>query len=192
MILNLEGKDSDQKPQIKNLLLDDGKFLNLTAHDPQSWPTVLEMWSQMVTKKYDELEIEKTPIEMYSYLEKFLGETAKVAQEAYKKNFLADFARDIELGANPYNFSNKIQILLLGTQPNTGVETHQQDAIRKLEQIQIKNWIFIKPFLQNFMYYSTIAGCFYDQTIGENFFMKLPKPLGSIIHKKYKEQKVIP
>ena len=63
----------------KKLLLDDGRFLNLTAHDPQSWPTVLEMWSQMVARKYDELDIEKTPVEMYSYLENFLGETARTA-----------------------------------------------------------------------------------------------------------------
>ena len=69
---------------------------------------------------------------------------------------------------------------------------HYQDAIRRLEQIQIKNWTFIKPFLQDFMYYSTRAGCFYDKTIGEKLFMKLPEPLGSIIHKKYKEQTVIP
>ena len=37
----------------KTLLLDDGRFLNLTARDPQSWPTVLEMWSQTVTRKSD-------------------------------------------------------------------------------------------------------------------------------------------
>ena len=45
----------------KKLLLDDGRPLNLTAHDPQKWPTVIEVWSQMVIRKYDELEIEKTP-----------------------------------------------------------------------------------------------------------------------------------
>ena len=55
---------------------------------------MLEIWSQMVARKYDELDIEKTPVEMYSYLEKFLGETARAAWEAYKKNFPADFARD--------------------------------------------------------------------------------------------------
>ena len=27
----------------KKLLLDDGRILNLTAHEPQSWPAVLEM-----------------------------------------------------------------------------------------------------------------------------------------------------
>ena len=42
------------------------------------------------------------------------------------------------------------------------------------------------------MYYNTLAGCFYDKTIGEKLFMKLPEPLRSIIHKKYKEQVIIP
>ena len=41
----------------------------------------------MIARKYDELEIEKTPAEMYSYLEKFLGETARVVWEVYKQNF---------------------------------------------------------------------------------------------------------
>ena len=50
---------------------------------------------------------------MYSYLEKFLGETARATWEAYKQNFPTDFTRDIDLEANPYNFTNKIQILLL-------------------------------------------------------------------------------
>ena len=42
------------------------------------------------------------------------------------------------------------------------------------------------------MYYNTVAGCFYDKTIGEKLFMKWPEPLGSIIHKKYKEQVITP
>ena len=39
----------------KKLLLDGGRFFNLTAHDPQRSPTVIEMWSQMDARKYDEL-----------------------------------------------------------------------------------------------------------------------------------------
>ena len=49
----------------------------------------------------------------------------------------------------------------------------------------------MKPFLQVFMYYNTIAWCFYNKIIGEKLFMKLPEPLGSILHKKYREQIVI-
>ena len=128
----------------------------------------------MVARKNDELKIEKTPVEMYSYLEKFLEETARAVWEAYKLTYPTDFAKDIELGVNLYNFTNKVQMSLVGFQPNAGVGKQQQDAIRKLEQIQIKKWIFIKPILQDFIYYSTVARCFYDKTIGEKLFIKLP------------------
>ena len=52
----------------------------------------------MVARKYDELEIEKTYVEIYSYLEKFLGETTRAVWEAYKLNYLVDCARNIEFG----------------------------------------------------------------------------------------------
>ena len=78
-----------------------------------------------------------------------------------------------------------MQILLLEHQPNTRVGRQQQETIRKLEEIQIKKWIFIKLLLRDFMVYSIVAGCFYDRTIGEKLFMKLSEPLRSMIHKKY-------
>ncbi|KAH7681583.1 hypothetical protein IHE45_05G068500 [Dioscorea alata] len=121
----------------------------------------------MVCRKYDELDYIKTPVEMYSYLEKFLGETARAVWESYKLNFPQDFARDLKLGDNPYNFVNKIRLLLLEDSPNANNGKQQVEAIRKLEQIPIKNWAIIKPFLLDFMYYSCIAGCFYDKTIDE-------------------------
>ena len=106
-------------------MLDDGKLLSLTTHDPQKWPTIIEVWSQMVARKYNQLVIQNTLVEMYSYFEKFLGEIARAAWEAYKLNYPANFAGDIELGVNPYNFTNKIQILFLGYQPNAGVGKQQ-------------------------------------------------------------------
>ncbi|KAH7659690.1 hypothetical protein IHE45_16G047200, partial [Dioscorea alata] len=149
-------------------------LLNLTAHDPQKWTTIIEIWGQMVCRKYDELDYTKTPVEMYSYLEKFLGEAARAVWESYKLNYPQDFARDLELGDNPYNFVNKVRLLLLEDSPNANYGQQQIESIKKLEQLQIKNWTFIKPFLLDFMYYSSIAGCFYDKTIGEKLFMKLP------------------
>ena len=118
----------------------------------------------------------KVASKMYSYLEKFLWETAGAAWEAYKLNYPAYFTRDLELGANPYNYTNKIQISLLGYQSNTGVGKQQHDAIRKLEQIQIKKWIFTKPLLQYFMYYSTVAGCFNHKTLRENCLWNYQNP----------------
>ncbi|KAH7690169.1 hypothetical protein IHE45_02G027600, partial [Dioscorea alata] len=149
-------------------------LLNLTAHEPQKWTTIIEIWGQMVCRKYDELDYTKTPVEMYSYLEKFLGEAARAVWESYKLNYPQDFSRDLELGDNPYNFVNKVRLLLLEDSPNANYGQQQIESIKKLEQLQIKNWTFIKPFLLDFMYYSSIAGCFYDKTIGEKLFMKLP------------------
>lgn len=68
--------------------------------------TILEIWGQQVARKYDELEIVKTPEEIYSYLEKLLGAIARAAWESYKGDYPLDFARDI--WANPYNFTNKV------------------------------------------------------------------------------------
>lgn len=56
----------------KKLLIYNDRYLNLTAHDPGKWPTILEIWVQQVARKYDELEMVKTLEEMYSYLKKFL------------------------------------------------------------------------------------------------------------------------
>ncbi|KAH7690168.1 hypothetical protein IHE45_02G027600 [Dioscorea alata] len=133
---------------------DNGRLLNLTAHEPQKWTTIIEIWGQMVCRKYDELDYTKTPVEMYSYLEKFLGEAARAVWESYKLNYPQDFSRDLELGDNPYNFVNKVRLLLLEDSPNANYGQQQIESIKKLEQLQIKNWTFIKPFLLDFMYYS--------------------------------------
>lgn len=93
----------------------------------------------------------------------------------------------MSLGPNPYNFVYKIQVLVLGTQPNTGYDKQQAEAIKKLEQLQIRDWKYIKPFLQDFMYYSSVARYYYDKSIGEKLFLKLPAPLGNQIHKQFKE-----
>lgn len=141
--------------------MDNGRILNLAAHDPQKWPMIIKVWSQLICRKFDKLEVEKTASEMYAYLEKFLGETARAAWGSYKQKFPADFHTDINLGPNPYNFTNKIQALTLGQAPNVGIGAQQVEAIRKLEQLQIKMRVYIKSFLLDFIYYSTIADCFY-------------------------------
>lgn len=92
---------------------------------------------------------------------------ARAIWERYKAEFPQDYEKDVSLGPNPYNFVYKIQVLVLGSQPNTGYDKQQVEAIKKLKQLQIRDWKYIKPFLQGFMYYSSVAGCYYDKSIGE-------------------------
>ena len=42
-----------------------------------------------------------------------------------------NFSIDLSLGPNPYNSTNKIQLLLLGAQPNVGINRQQQEVMRK-------------------------------------------------------------
>ena len=53
----------------------------------------------------------------------------------------------------------------------------QEDAIRKLEQLTIKKWRYIKAFEQDLYYYTTLVGCFYEELILEKLFLKLPGEL---------------
>ena len=64
-----------------------GKILNIAAHDPQRWNSVIDLWKGIVVadfiKNYTETDAET----MYKYLETFLGESFKALWEAYKVEF---------------------------------------------------------------------------------------------------------
>lgn len=53
------------------LLIDDGRILNITAHDPQTLPVVIDFWGQMVVIDYNKMEFEKIALQMYTYLESY-------------------------------------------------------------------------------------------------------------------------
>lgn len=165
----------------------DGEILNLSAHDLEEWPTVLGHWSNVVTRKYLELDSQMNTAEMYSYLETFLGDPARAIWESYKKEYPVDFEKVLELGRDPYNFTTKVYMLVLGEHPDVEREKRRTEAIRMLARLQLKKWTDINLFLQDFLYYSSIAGKLYDQDVGETLFQKLPGPLGLEIHRKYKE-----
>ena len=84
------------------------------------------------------------------------------------------------------NFVNRVEEILLATSPNRGRVLTQIESIRKIEQLSIRNWKYIKPFLQDFLYHNCLAGCFYDERIIEKLFAKLPDDLGKKIYTLYK------
>ena len=135
-----------------------GKILNIAAHDPQRWNSVIDLWKGIVVadfiKNYTETDAET----MYKYLETFLGESTKALWEAYKVEFPSEFQYLVSLGPNPYNFTNKIHTLITGEDPNSGLVALQRYAVIKLEQLSISNWYYIKKFLNDYFYYCTISG----------------------------------
>lgn len=68
-----------------------GKILNIAAHDPQMWDTVIDLWKGIVAADYLRHYTETDTETMYKYLETFLGESAKATWESFKTNCPYDF-----------------------------------------------------------------------------------------------------
>ena len=115
---------------------------------------------------------------MYKYLETFLGESTRALWESYKTNFRENYNGMLKLGVNPYNFVNQISSLITREDPNSGHITIQQEALLHLEQIQIKDWKYIKEFYQSYYHFCAISRNGFNQELGENLFRKLPRTLG--------------
>ena len=121
---------------------------------------------------------------MYKYLE-----TTGALWESYKTNFRENYNSMLKLGANPYNFVNQFSSLITGEDPNSGHITIQQEALLHLEQMQIKDWKYIKELCQSFYHFCVILGNGFNQELGENLFRKLLGTLGREIKTLWKELK---
>ena len=108
--------------------------------------------------------------------------------EAYKSEFPQEFQALVNMGPNPYNFTNKIHSLITGEDPNSGTIVLQRNALIKLEQLSISNWCYIKEFLKEFFYYCTLSGNTFDETIGKKLFNKLPGALGREIEERWNKR----
>ncbi|EXC01927.1 hypothetical protein L484_018840 [Morus notabilis] len=53
----------------------------------------------------------------------------------------------------------------------------QKECMAALEKISTSNYKYIKPFLQDYIYYTAMSGNTYNNQIGEKMLIKLPVPL---------------
>ena len=167
-----------------------GQILNIAAHDPQLWNSVIDVWKYpVVAKVWKNIPQETDPETMYKYLKTFLGESTRALWESYKTNFRENYNGMLKLGANPYNFVNQISSFITGEDPNSGHLTIQQEALLHLEQMQIKDWRYIKEFCQSYYHFCAISGNGFNQELGEKLFRKLPGSLGREIETSWRELK---
>jgi hypothetical protein len=63
----------------------DGAILNLAAHDPIDWPNIISIWKGLIVQKYiqNQNNIGNKVDDMITYLETYLGESAKVLWEQW-------------------------------------------------------------------------------------------------------------
>lgn len=153
-------------------------MLHLEAFDPQLWPRVLDVWKDTVLNSYLKGNFEHSADEMFEYLATYLTGTSKAIWEAYKYQFPNEFLEMKLTGSNPYNFCNKVSQLITASDPNAGSLNLQKDVEYALEQITLKEWKYIKPFLQYYFYFSVISRNTFNKKICERLFKKLPGTLG--------------
>ena len=168
----------------------DGAILNLAAHDPIDWPNIISIWKGLIVQKYiqNQHNIGNRVEDMLTYLETFLGESAKVLWEQWIEAFPNYYEELKRAGSNPYNFANIISSIVIGEDPELGYTTLQNERLKEIEKLTLTNWKGIKEFSQHYLYNATTAKQGYNKGIVERYFNKLPDPLGSMIFEEYKKE----
>uniref|UniRef100_A0ACD5URB7 Uncharacterized protein n=1 Tax=Avena sativa TaxID=4498 RepID=A0ACD5URB7_AVESA len=168
----------------------DGAILNLSAHDPIDWPNILSIWKGLIVQKYiqNQHNIGTKVEDMLTYLETFLGESAKVLWEQWVETYPVNYEELKRAGSNPNNFANVISSIIIAEDPELGFTALQNERLREIEKLTLTSWKGIKEFSQHYLYNATTAKQGYNRGVVERYFNKLPDPLGSIIFEEYKKE----
>lgn len=117
-----------------------GFILNLAAHDPQKWHSVLETWKKSVVNMTLKQSFSPDNAEtMIRFMETFLGESAGAMWENFKSKFSSKYQNLVNLGKNPWNFVNMVALLVTSKGANIGMTVLQQQSIRKLDYRQLND-----------------------------------------------------
>ena len=168
----------------------EGAILNLAAHDPIDWPNIINIWKGLVVQKYiqNQYSIGPKVEDMITYLETFLGESAKVLWEQWVETYPLQYEELKRAGSNPNNFANIISNIIIAEDPELGFTTLQNERLREIEKLTLSNWKGIKEFSQHYLYNATTAKQGYNKGVIEMYFNKLPYYLGSMIFAEYKKE----
>nr|ABA98940.1 Zinc knuckle family protein [Oryza sativa Japonica Group] len=126
--------------------------------------------------------------DMITYLETFLGESAKVLWEQWVEKNPNNYEELKRAGSNPHNFANVISNIIIAEDPELGYTTLQNERLKEIEKLTLTSWKGIKEFSQHYLYNATTAKQGYNRGIVERYFNKLPDPLGSMIFEEYKKE----
>ena len=125
---------------------------------------------------------------MITYLETFLGESAKVLWEQWVEGNPGLYEELKRAGSNPNNFANIVSNIIIAEDPELGYTSLQNERLREIEKLTLTNWRGIKEFSQHYLYNATTAKQGYNKGVVERYFNKLPDPLGSMIFEEYKKE----
>ncbi|XP_024313504.1 uncharacterized protein LOC104581709 isoform X1 [Brachypodium distachyon] len=182
-------RDFEKPVQFQNFR-NDGAILNLAAHDPVDWPNIISIWKGLIVQIYiqNQHNIGNKVEDMITYLESFLGESAKVLWEQWVESYPNQYEELKRARSNPHNFANIISSIIITEDPDMGHTTLQNERLREIENLTLTSWKGIKEFSQHYLYNATTSKQGYNKWVVERYFNKLPDPLGSIIFEEYKKE----
>jgi hypothetical protein len=125
---------------------------------------------------------------MITYLNIFLGESAKVLWEQWVECNPGLYEELKRAGSNPNNFANIISNIIIAEDPELGYTSLLNERLKEIEKLTPTNCRGIKEFSQHYLYNATTAKQCYNRGIVERYFNKLPDPLESMIFEEYKKE----
>jgi hypothetical protein len=125
---------------------------------------------------------------MITYLETFLGESAKNLWEQWVESNPNLYEELKRAGSNPNNFANIISNIIIAEDLELGYTSLQNEKLREIKKLTLTNWRGIKEFSQHYLYNTITAKQGYNKGVVERYFNKLSDPLGSMVFKEYKKE----
>ena len=92
---------------------------------------------------------------MITYLEIFLGASAKVLWEQWVEKNPNNYEELKRAGSNPHNFANVISNIIIAKDPKLGYTTLQNERLKQIENLTLTSWKGIKEFSQHYLYNAT-------------------------------------
>jgi hypothetical protein len=110
----------------------DGAILNLATHDPIDWPNIISIWKGLIVQKYiqNQHNIGNKVEDTITYLETFLGESAKVLWEQWVECNPGLYEELKRAGSNPNNFANIISNIIIAEDLELGYTSLQNERLR--------------------------------------------------------------
>jgi hypothetical protein len=94
---------------------------------------------------------------MITYLEIFLGESAKVLWEHWVECNPSLYEELKRAGSNPNNFANIISNIIIPEDTGLGYISLQNERLREIEKLTLTNWRGIKEVSHHYLYNTTTA-----------------------------------
>jgi hypothetical protein len=89
---------------------------------------------------------------MITFLEIFLGESAKVLWEQWVEGNPGLYEELKRAGSNPNNFANIVSNIIIAEDPELGYTSLQNERLREIKKLTLTNWRGIKEISQHYLY----------------------------------------